>query len=262
MIPAVDVLVAAAIGLASGVLSGLFGIGGGIVTTPAIRLLMGAPALIAVGTPLPVILPGALTGAVSFARRGDADVRGGVVIGASGGVTAVLGAFLARSVGGPAVLVGTAVIIALAAADMMLQVLKPPQAAHSSGRRARTPAQRLALAGVGLLTGVYSGFFGLGGGFVLVPMLTRWLRYPIKRAIGTSLMAVSLLAVPGSITHAALGNVDWAIAAGLAVGVVPGAVLGARLNGLTADRRLRLGFASLLCITAVVLASSELGVLR
>ncbi len=85
-----DALVAVAIGLASGVLSGLFGIGGGIITTPAIRLLMDAPALVAVGTPLPVILPGALTGTVGFMRRGDVDVLAASILGASGAVTSVL----------------------------------------------------------------------------------------------------------------------------------------------------------------------------
>ena len=65
------------VGLVSGVLSGAFGIGGGLVTTPAIRLLLGYPALIAVGTPLPVILPGAIAGASSYVRRGLADVRAG-----------------------------------------------------------------------------------------------------------------------------------------------------------------------------------------
>jgi uncharacterized membrane protein YfcA len=54
------------VGLVAGVLSGMFGVGGGLVTTPAIRLLLGFPALIALGTPLPVILPTAVAGAASY----------------------------------------------------------------------------------------------------------------------------------------------------------------------------------------------------
>jgi len=252
-------LVAVAIGLASGVMSGLFGIGGGIITTPAIRLLLDAPALVAVGTPLPVILPGALTGALSFLRRGDSDVRAGVVIGASGALTAVAGAWATRRAGGSVVLIATAAIIVWAAADMALQAWRPPRVDQAAGEGSLTERRTLALLGTGLITGAYSGFFGLGGGFVLVPMLTRWLRYPVKRAIGTSLLSVALLAIPGTITHALLGNIDWAIAAGLAVGVVPGAALGARVNAKAADRQIRVGFALLLVGVAVWLGASELG---
>jgi uncharacterized membrane protein YfcA len=88
-------LATALVGLVSGVLAGLFGIGGGLVTTPAIRLVLGYPELVAVGTPLMVIVPTAVTGAVSYARRGSADVRAGLTVGLWGSVTAILGALVA-----------------------------------------------------------------------------------------------------------------------------------------------------------------------
>jgi len=291
----------AAIGFFSGVLSGAFGIGGGIVTTPAIRLIMGAPALIAVGTPLPVIIPSAITGGLSYHRRGLVDLRAGAVIGIAGSLTAVAGALVASRVGGEIVLLGTALLIFYAAADTILQVVRPtgvsavppgelheaeeagvagpsavlddpdarptgsagaaPTDAEASATSADVDVERPRLAvllAMGLLTGLYSGFFGLGGGFVLVPMLTRWLRFPIKRAIGTSLVAVCLLAVPGTITHALLGNVDWIIAAGLMVGVVPGAFLGARLTMGARDREVRVAFALMLVAAGAWLAVSEI----
>lgn len=247
---------AGAIGLVSGVLSGIFGIGGGIITTPAIRLLMHAPALVAVGTPLPVILPGALTGALSYHRRGLSDMRAGIVCGLAGALTAVMGALATGLVGGTTVLIGTAAIIVWAAADMVLQTIRPPR--PHAGQPANAQVALFPLIGIGLITGIYSGFFGLGGGFVLVPMLTRWLRFPIKKAIGTSLVAVAVLAIPGTVTHAMLGNVDWGIAFALAVGVVPGAVLGARINAGARDTTLRIAFAALLVLAAVWLAASEI----
>lgn len=251
-------LAAAAIGFASGVLSGMFGIGGGIITTPAIRLLLGAPALVAVGTPLPVILPGALTGANEYRRRGLTDTRAGLAAGLAGVLSAVLGAWATRWVGGSVVLVGTAVLIAWAAADTVLQAVRPVRATHDADS-SDAPEHRLArAAGMGALAGLYSGFFGLGGGFVLVPMLTRWLRLPMKRAVGTSLVAVAVLAVPGTVTHAVLGNVDWGLAAGLVLGVVPGAWVGARVTSVARDVHVRLGFAALLISLAIWLAASEL----
>ncbi len=272
-------LLAALIGFISGVLSGAFGIGGGIITTPAIRLLLDAPALVAVGTPLPVIFPSAITGALQYRKAGQQDMRAGVIIGLSGVATAVLGAWLTRLVGGTTVLLGTAVLILWAAGDMIAQVLRPPKvraafetpvaadlAAESASEAASSPvppatpvkAPVMPLVAIGALTGLYSGFFGLGGGFVVVPMLSRWVGFPVKRAVGTSLVAVALLAIPGTITHALLGNIDWAIALGLAVGVVPGAFTGSKLSLRSGDRAIRIGFATLLVVTAVWLAASEI----
>lgn len=250
---------AAAVGLLSGVLSGAFGIGGGIVTTPAI-VALGYPQLVAVGTPLPVIIPTALTGAWSYHRRGLVDVRVGLVLGAFGAVASTGGALAAEAVGGPAVLLVTAALIAYTAADMVIAEMRAasgPRGGASEGGPADAAVPRptlAALAVLGLATGLYSGFLGLGGGFIIVPALSRWLGLPIKRAIGTSLLAVSVIAVPGTLAHWTLGNVDMALAASLALGVVPGALLGARLTGAARDRTVRIGFAVMLAITGAWLA--------
>jgi len=116
-----------------------------------------------------------------------------------------------------------------------------------------------ALAVLGIVTGVYSGFLGLGGGFVLVPMLARVFGFTIKRAIGTSLVAIGVLSVPGSVAHWALGHVDLGLAAGLVVGVVPGALLGARVTAVANERHVRYGFSVLLVLAGVALAVNELG---
>jgi uncharacterized protein len=288
------------IGLVSGLLSGAFGIGGGIITTPAIRLLLGAPALIAVGTPLPVIFPSAITGAVNYYRRGMLDVRTAVICAAVGSVFAVGGAIATQWVGGTTVLLLTAALILYTAGDMIAQVLHPPRlgleaseerdafeppteaAAGGGGGAARShaaeqppaDAQRVCvstapppppapptwrLAAIGALTGTYSGFLGLGGGFVLVPLLMRWLGFKIKPAIGTSLAAIAILAVPGTLTHALLGHVDWWLAGALALGVVPGAWLGSRITLGASDRAIRIAFAVMLVLVGCSLAVGELG---
>jgi hypothetical protein len=112
---------------------------------------------------------------------------------------------------------------------------------------------------IGALAGFYSGFLGLGGGFVIVPGLTRYLGMPVKRAIGTSLVTVAVLAIPGTITHSLLGHVDWPLALMLPLGVVPGAVIGARLTERASDRVVRLAFAILLAVVGIWLAVSEIG---
>lgn len=266
-------LVTVAVGLVSGVLSGTFGIGGGLLTTPAITLLLGYPALIAVGTPLPVIVPGALAGALSYRRHGLADVPAGLLMALVGAAGSVLGALLSRMVGGTGVMIATAVIIIGASADMLLQHRATaggsvPGEAESDEALApevpSAPAHRRAgtLVAIGLAAGLYSGFLGLGGGFIVVPALTRWCGMSMKRAIGTSLVTVAALAVPGTLTHWYLGHVDWTLAGLLALGVVPGALVGARLTGRASDRSVRLSFAILLAVVGAWLAASQLLGLR
>jgi uncharacterized protein len=99
----------------------------------------------------------------------------------------------------------------------------------------------------------------LGGGFVLVPLLMRWLGFKIKPAIGTSLAAIAILAVPGTLTHALLGHVDWWLAGALAVGVIPGAWLGSRITLGASDRAIRIAFAVMLVLVGCSLAAGELG---
>ncbi len=249
------------IGLAAGFFSGQFGIGGGLVTTPALRLLLGAPELIAVGTPLPVIIPTALAGAWSYFRRGLADVRLGVTMGVVGGAFAVAGALGASRVGGRIVLLVTAVLIGFLAIDMLRLALRP----RHTGREVAdgdTRSRSLAwVAALGAVAGLSSGFLGLGGGFVIVPALTRFFAFPVKRAIGTSLVAVSILAIPGSVSHFLLGNVDVALALVLALGVVPGAMLGSRVTAMAREKSVRVGFALMLLATGALLGITEAGLL-
>jgi len=272
-----ELLTTVGIGFVSGVLSGAFGIGGGIVTTPAIALILGAPALIAVGTPLPVIFPSAVTGAINYFKRGSLDVRAGVTCGLVGSAFAVVGALVTQFVGGTIVLLATAALILYTAVDMILQVLRPPRLGleASEERDAFTetdasgaatslprPVAWWSYAAIGALTGFYSGFLGLGGGFVLVPILTRWLGFDIKRAIGTSLLAIAILAIPGTITHALLGHIDWGLAAMLAIGVIPGAMLGSKIALGSSDRGLRIAFAVMLLLVGGWLGLREIGWLR
>lgn len=248
----------AAVGLVAGVLSGAFGVGGGVITTPAIRLLLGYSDLVAVGTPLPVIVPTAIAGAWSYTRRGLVDTRAGVAIGLIGAPSSVLGAWLTSYFGGQVVLLVTAALIAYMAADTFLQAVRGP-ATRTAPISDTHPRRGVAPVAVGLLAGLYSGFLGLGGGFLVVPILSRWFGMDIKRAIGTSLTAVALLAIPGSIAHSALGHVDWGLAGLLALGVIPGALVGARLTQRASERWVGFAFAGLLMLTGIVLAANELG---
>ncbi len=249
---------AAVVGFATGFLSGQFGIGGGIITTPAIRLVLGGSELIAVGTSLPVVIPTALTGVIAYTRRGLVDLRVGLTIGGVGAIFSILGAWATSLVGGDVVLMVTAALICWMAVDMALLALAPARTADERERHGVRARSWLWMGALGVITGLYSGFLGLGGGFVVVPALVRYFGFDAKRAVGTSLVAVLALAVPGTITHYLLGHIDSGMALSLSLGVIPGALLGARVTALSREKTVRIGFAVLLLVVGVALGVTEI----
>lgn len=248
-------LLSAIIGFGSGVASGAFGIGGALLSTPGIRWFLDAPPLVAVGTTLPVIIPTAVTGVYTYVRNGLVEVRTAVTMASGGVVFAVLGAFTTKFVPGEALLVATAVLIFFLAVRMI-----PKQAEEHEARvRPTTPV----LLTVGAASGFISGLLGVGGGVIVVPVLTVILRFPVKTALGTSLAVVAAQAIPGTVTHALLGHIDWRIAGGLLLGVVPGARIGSSLAVKTTDARLRVVVGVAMAVLALGFGASELhGLLR
>ena len=91
----------------------------------------------------------------------------------------------------------------------------------------------------------------------MVPLFSGWLRIPLKETIGTSLACVALIAVPGMITHALQGHIDWSYALPLAIGVIPGAWLGANVTIGSSERRVQVMVATALGILGVVYAAEE-----
>ena len=114
---------------------------------------------------------------------------------------------------------------------------------------------------IGFITGIASGYVGLGGGFIMVPLMITFYRLSMHLASGTSLIAVMILALPGTITQCALGNVDFLIGVATACGSIPGAMLGSRFMTRIPERELRLVFAAFLAVASVLLVVKETGVL-
>ena len=123
-----------------------------------------------------------------------------------------------------------------------------------------TPKLALAGFGIGLIAGLASGYVGVGGGFIMVPLMTAWLGVPMHKASGTSLIAIMILAIPGVLMQVHLGNVDYIAGICLACGSIPGAMFGARFVTRIPERSLRFVFAGFLGVAALSLVLNELGV--
>lgn len=252
------------LGVATGLLSGLFGVGGGVISQPGMRLL-GVEPLIAIGTALPAILPGAASGSIRYARERLPDWSGAAATVPGGLVAAFVGATVAESVPGDGHLlqVATASLLGFSAFRMWRGPSRDvgddvgDDAATGEGPRASVGT----FAAIGVAAGLLSGLLGIGGGVLMVPAFTHFAHLPLKRAIATSLVCVGAFAVPGTIAHALAGHVDWRLAAALVIGVIPGARLGAHLAIAATDRRLRVAVSAFLGLTAVVYGSAELAIL-
>ncbi len=115
-------------------------------------------------------------------------------------------------------------------------------------------------AAIGLVAGLASGYVGVGGGFIMVPLMLSIIGIPMRKASGTSLIAVMILAIPGVIEQAVIGNINYLAGIAVVVGSIPGAVLGARLVTKVPERALRILFGCFLIVAAVMLALNEFGI--
>ncbi len=238
-------------GLVSGVIAGAFGVGGAILTTPAVQVLLGAPPIVAVGTPLPVIFPTTLSGSVAYRRAGEIDGRAVRWLSLPGAAAAALGALTTKVVNPHALLLATAVLICW-------QAILVGTGRGGLRQTAASEPSVPALILLGIVAGFASGLLGIGGGIVLVPGLNALLGMPLKRALGTSLVVIAFLVVPGTIVHALLGHIDWAIFGWLTIGVIPGAALGSRWTIRARERTLRLVVGSFLGVVAAAYGALEI----
>ena len=226
-----------AIGVATGVLSAMFGVGGAVVSTPGIRSL-GATPLEGIGSTLPSVLPSAISGTLRYHRGGF--VRWIVVakVAPWGCAAAIAGAIASVHFPGKG-----HVQMIMTASLVLYTAIRTGRGQRNTGPDAATDTPLATLwrcSVIGTLAGLLSGFLGVGGGILMTPTFRGWLRLPLKDTVATSLACVGLIAIPSSITHVFEGTVNWTYALPLCIGVIPGARLGARFAIAASDRHLRL----------------------
>lgn len=218
------------VGLAGGLLSGTFGVGGGIIMVPLLLLVARLEDRRAAATSLAAIIPASAAGVVTYAVRGDVAVGVAVLVAVGAMVGSTIGTRLLRRV---RVDVFRWLLAALlVAAAVQLFVTLPAR----DGALELTWALAPALLGLGLVTGVLSGLFGIGGGIVIVPVLIAVFGASDLVAKGTSLLVIIPTAITGTVSNVRSGMVD--VRSGLAVGLAAAAAsaVGASLAGLLSPR--------------------------
>lgn len=236
-----EIVVALGVGGVVGLASGAFGKGGSALATPLLHAF-GIPAIVAVASPLPAAIPATAVAARAYARRGFVDervVRLGVRVGLP---VTVAGALLTRWIPGAPLVVATEILVLIVALRMLAA------GRSSAGEHEPFDAPTVRVVAVVVAVSLVSGLLANSGGFLLAPLFVSVLGLPLKRALGTSLAISVFLAVPGTVVHAMLGHIDWALTLAFAAASVPFARVGAHLS-------LRTGTPALLRVYAVTLAT-------
>jgi len=243
-------------GVCGGLLSGLFGIGGGIVLIPLLGLVLGLSQHQAQGVALAaMLLPNGLP-AVLYLRRMGITIRWSLVAMLTAGfLPAVwLGARIANLIPESPLRLGFAAVLAVLSVRTLVQRERAGRqvAGAAPPRLQRTWAPGL---GIGMAGGFASGLLGIGGGILMIPLMGWWLKLPQHDAQTTSLVfMLAPIGLPGVWVYARSGTgLPWLALGGVALGFMGGAYAGARIATRIHAPRLRQGFALLMAAMALML---------
>ena len=237
---------------------GLVGGGGSILAVPLMVYLVGvASPHVAIGTSALAVAANAATGLFNHARAGTVKWRCGLMYAGAGVLGAFAGSTLGKAFDGQKLLFLFAIVMILVGA-LMLRGRKAVGVEGAQCNRENAPK----VLGFGLGTGAFSGFFGIGGGFLIVPGLVASTSMPIINAVGTSLVAVTAFGLTTAANYAFSGLVDWALAGVFILGGVIGG-----FGGTLAAKRLSGGghlttvFAGLIFVVAAYMLWKSAGAL-
>ncbi len=248
-------LLAIPFGIAVGILLGLLGGGGSILAVPVLVYLLGQEVRAATTESLVIVGATAAIAAVAHHRAGHVRWRPALAFSAAAAAGAFAGTALNRLVDPRAILASFAVVLLAAAVGVVRQRGETP------GFHCRGSCLVKRALPVGLATGILTGFYGVGGGFLIVPALAILIGVGFADAIGTSLVVIALTSGAALVAHLAGGGIDWPVTVSFTAAGAVGALIGTRVSDRVPARRLRVGFATLLVAVAAFLLAENTAVL-
>jgi len=277
----VNAFVIVALGGAVGLLSGMFGVGGGFLTTPLL-IFYGIPPTVAAASAATQVTGASVSGALAYYRRGAVDIPMGAVLVVGGVLGAVAGSAIfefLRTLGQIDTAISLLYLVLLGSIGTTMwreawasvsarrrgETLPPGKRRHhpavaSLPLRWRFYASGLYISPIaplllGFVTGILTVLLGVGGGFIMVPAMLYLLGMATRVVVGTSLFQIVFVTAATTMVHAlTTGAVDVVLAALLLVGSVVGAQVGARLASKFAPDYLRLILAAIVLLVAVRMA--------
>ena len=231
------------IGAIVGLLLGLLGGGGAIMIVPAMVYILHADEHVALATALIIVAVNAAIGGTLAWKDGRADLATAVLFGTSGMLTAYGGAIISKQIPGQYLLVAFSLLLLTIAFLMYRGTLKAPGEASAVTR----PRWQILL--VGALVGLVTGILGVGGGFVIVPAMVLMVGMPMRRAVGTSLLVITINSVASLFGHLDT-PFNWQLIGLLLAGAIPAMTVANRFGGAIHQIKLRRGFAVFVTLVA------------
>ncbi len=230
---------------------GLIGGGGSVLAVPLLVYVVGVrEPHIAIGTSALAVAANAAFNLATHFRSGAIKVRCALTFAAFGIAGAALGSTVGKAIDGDKLLA----LFGLAMIVVGLSIgRRPASAGHAEVYLDRSATSVLLprIIGTALVVGFFAGFFGIGGGFLIVPGLILSTGMPLLNAIGSSLVSVTSFGITTAANYALSGLVDWWLAALLLAGGIAGGVLGAHVSRRLAERRKALSYAFAAIVVAV-----------
>ncbi len=233
-----QIVLSLAFGSLIGFLLGLLGGGGSILTVPILVYVIGEDVHSAIGTSLAIVGASALLGVLAHSRRGNVRIKSGLVFGFVSMVGAIPGVWLNHLIAGKVILFFFGLLMIV----MGLGMLRKGNTSQSSGLSTLcgvyTQKGWLGFISIGFVVGLLTGFFGIGGGFLIVPALVLTGNFPAHSAIGTSLLVITMASVSGFLGHLSFGVIDSRIMGLFVLGGMIGVFSGTALAGRMPEHKL------------------------
>jgi uncharacterized membrane protein YfcA len=207
-----------------GLILGLIGGGGSIMATPLLLYLVGMSPHVAVGTGAVAVSANAFLNFANHARAGNVRWATAGTFAATGVAGAFIGSSIGKAVDGNRLVLLFAILMLIVGMSML-----QPRRNGGTAIAALTPKMICRVAAIAFCVGLLAGFFGIGGGFLIVPALIFATDMPIINAIGSSLLAVAAFGLATAVNYSFSGLVDWPVATEFIGGGVVGGWIGTKL---------------------------------
>ena len=260
-------LLASPLGFLIGLSLGALGGGGSILAVPALVYAAGQSPKHATTTSLVLVALTALIGIVPHWRAGRVRIAAGTIFGLAGIGGSLLGSHWNKAANPDVLLLAFSGLMLVAAYGMWRRVTRTPKevALRSVGAAAAPPVSpgivwirpmtivRVIIAGT--IVGLLTGFFGVGGGFVIVPALVLALGFTMPEAIGTSLLVITINSAVALTTRLQAGAIEWGTVISFTIASLLGVIVGSRLAHTRDSSSLQRWFVGLLVVVAVYTAA-------
>lgn len=227
-----------------------------MILIPVFRIIYLMEGHEAVATALPITIPTTLLGAINFHSKGLVKVKTALTCGIIGAFFSIGGAILTENVSGQFLMVASAALFFLMA---YITYTHKEEATRAKDCVDLVPNHEkfIKSAGIGAVGGFLSGFLGIGGGAILVPLLMKERRMGVHSAVATSLAIISVYAIPGAIAHFELGNVDVGVMIPTLAGSLIGVAIGAKHSVSMDDSGRKTMLAAFLALMGALILAKE-----